>query len=89
MCFPNSLTHSLLQRGEKRWCCFWLPGTDYWEDVVGEILASSGKLWHMNNSYIKWQEWEDVVGECPSEGKRSSYQINLDGSFLFFTDVEE
>ena len=67
----------------------WLPGTDYWVDVVGEVLASSGRLCHMNESYIKWQEWEDVVGECLPEGKRSSYQINLDGAFLFFTSIEE
>jgi len=67
----------------------WLPGTDYWEDVVGEVLASSGRLWHMNESYIKWQEWEDVVGEYLPEGKRSSYQISLAESFLFFTSIEE
>ena len=44
-------------------------------DVVGEVIASSGSLEHKNQSYIKWQEWEDVVGECPSGVKRSSHQI--------------
>ncbi|MFC1907987.1 esterase/lipase family protein [Chloroflexota bacterium] len=67
----------------------WLPGTDYWEDMVGEILISSGRRWHINESYTKWQEWEDVVGEYSSGNKRSSYQTNLDGSFLFFTTIEE
>lgn len=67
----------------------WLPGTDYWEDVVGEILVSSGRLRHTNESYAKWQEWEDVVGECPPESRRSSYQISRARSFPFLTSIEE
>ena len=67
----------------------WLPGTDYWEDVVGEVLASSGRLKHMNESYIKWQEWEDVVGVCPPGGKRSSYRVSRVKSFPFLTSIEE
>jgi pimeloyl-ACP methyl ester carboxylesterase len=67
----------------------WLPGTDRWEDVVGEVLASSGSLRHMNESYTRWQEWEDVVGEFPSEGKRSSYQSSRERSFPFLTSVKE
>ena len=67
----------------------WLPGTDYWEDVVGEVLVGSGRLEHKNESYIKWQEWEDVVGECPPEGKRSSYQVSRVSSFPFLTSIQE
>jgi len=66
----------------------WLPGTDSWEDVVGEVLANSGSLWHKNESYIKWQEWEDLVGECPLEGKRSSYQVSR-ASFPILTSIQE
>ena len=67
----------------------WLLGTDYWEDVVGEVLASSGRLWRKNESYTKWQEWDDVVGECPSEGKRSSCQISRVSSFPLLTSIKE
>jgi len=67
----------------------WLPGTDLWEEVIGEVLASSGSVQHFNESYTSWQEWEDVVGECPSGNKRSSYQINQVGHFPFLASVEE
>ena len=67
----------------------WLPGTDYWEDVVGEALADSGRLAHRNESYTKWQEWEDVVGEYPTKDKRSSYQINLVKAFPLLSSLKE
>ena len=67
----------------------WVPGTDYWEDVVGEVLASSGQLLHMNESYTKWQEWEDVVGEYLAGGKRSSYQVSLDRYLPFVSSIKE
>ena len=67
----------------------WFPGTDHWEDVVGEVPASSGRLQYVNESYTKWREWEDVVGECPSAGERSSYQVSLVRTLPFFTGVEE
>ncbi|MDH5695366.1 MAG: hypothetical protein OEZ00_01980, partial [Dehalococcoidia bacterium] len=67
----------------------WLPGTDYWEDVVGEVLADSGRLAHVNESYTEWQEWEDVVGEYPTKDKRSSYQINLLEAFPLLASLKE
>ena len=67
----------------------WLPGTDYWEDVVGEVLASSGSLVHWNDSYTHWQEWEDVVGECPPGDKRSSYQVSQVKYFPFLATIKE
>jgi pimeloyl-ACP methyl ester carboxylesterase len=67
----------------------WVPGIDYWEDVVGEILASSGRLQYRNESYTKWQEWEEVVGECPAESKRSSYQVSPVRHFPFLASIEE
>jgi len=67
----------------------WIPGTDYWEDVVGEVLADSGSLRHWNESYTKWQEWEDVVGQCPPESKRSSYRVSKVGFFSFLASIKE
>jgi len=67
----------------------WLPGTDYWEDMVGEVLVSGGKLQHRNESYFSWQEWEDVVGECPAGSKRSSYQLSQVKHFPFLASIEQ
>jgi pimeloyl-ACP methyl ester carboxylesterase len=67
----------------------WLPGTDLWEDVMAEVPASIGTIKHFNESYTSWQEWEDVVGECLPQGRRSSYQINQVGHFPFLASVEE
>jgi pimeloyl-ACP methyl ester carboxylesterase len=67
----------------------WLPGTDIWEEVVGEVPASSGSVQHFNESYTSWQEWEDVVGECLPGGTRSSYQISQVKHFPFLASVEE
>jgi len=67
----------------------WLPGTDFWEEVVGEVPTSSGSLQHFNESYTRWQEWEDVVGECPPQGKRSSYHISQVRHFPFLASVKE
>ena len=67
----------------------WVPGIDYWEDVVGEVLVSSGRLQYRNESYIRWQEWEEVVGEYPAEGKRSSYQVSQVRHFPFLASIEE
>jgi len=66
----------------------WLLGTDYWDDVVGEVLVSSGRLQHTNESFTKWQEWEDVVGECPPDSKRSSGRVSQ-VSLPFLTSIKE
>lgn len=67
----------------------WLPGRDSWEDIVGGIPASSGSVWHVNESYTKWQEWEDVVGYCPRGEKRANYYITRLGSLPFLATIEE
>ena len=67
----------------------WLLGTDYWEDVVGEVPVSGGSLRHTNESYTRWQEWEDIVGEYSPQGERGSYQISRVSLPLFFTSIEE
>lgn len=50
-----------------------LPGKDRWQDLVGGILASTGTLRHVNNSFW-WREWEDVLGGTVSGGVRSNYE---------------
>ncbi len=67
----------------------WLPGRDYWQDVVGGLPASSGTVWHKNESYTRWEEWEDVVGSCPPGAKRDSYYVSRVNSFPFLTSIEQ
>jgi pimeloyl-ACP methyl ester carboxylesterase len=69
-----------------------LLGTDYWQDIGGDILGLSGRLWHKNNSYINWQEWEDVlVYEPPTyeHSQRTRYEVNLVNSSSMFTGIRE
>jgi len=53
----------------------WLLGTDQWDDVLGEAIASIGTIQHTNESWTEWQEWEDTVGECIPDSKRSRTQV--------------
>jgi len=66
----------------------WVLGTDYWQDLLGEVLSGSGQVWHMNESYTQWQEWEDIIGECPHGDKRSRYEIKRVRSSVLFTSIE-
>jgi pimeloyl-ACP methyl ester carboxylesterase len=65
----------------------WLPGTEHWDDTVGSILVDSGRLEHFNESYFWWEEWQDVVGECPEGSQRSNYQVNAVNPFPVFRGV--
>ena len=67
----------------------WLPITNRWQDTVGEVLVSGGTLVHKNESYFRWQEWEDIVGECPPGGERSSYQASRTDSLPILTSLVE
>jgi pimeloyl-ACP methyl ester carboxylesterase len=67
----------------------WLPGTDSWEDVVGQVPAGSGTVRHTNESFFKWQAWEDVVGGCPPGSQRSSYQVHRTNRFPFLAGIKE
>ncbi|HIE17204.1 MAG TPA: hypothetical protein EYP71_03310 [Dehalococcoidia bacterium] len=70
----------------------WQPGTDHWRDLVGDILGTSGRLWHWNQSYTRWQEWEDIISYHPpthENDRRSRYQIRLTRSSGLFTGIEE
>ena len=64
-----------------------LPGTDYWQDTTGGVLASSGTVLHQNDSYYKWQEWEDIVGEKSLGAARSTFQTAEKKSTPFFTGL--
>jgi hypothetical protein len=66
-----------------------LPGTDYWEDTVGGILTDSGTVTHTNESWFKWQEWEDVVGENVTGSTRYTFQYTQKVSFPVFSGVIE
>jgi pimeloyl-ACP methyl ester carboxylesterase len=67
----------------------WLPGSDYWEDIVGEAPASSGTIRHTNRSFFKWQTWVDVVGENLTGNQRSSYQVSRANFFPFLGGIKE
>jgi pimeloyl-ACP methyl ester carboxylesterase len=56
----------------------WMPVVEKWEDSFGSITASSGKIIHQNESYIKCREWEDVVGEGTGTGNRDSFSLRMD-----------
>jgi pimeloyl-ACP methyl ester carboxylesterase len=79
----------LIRGGNLGHAAGWLPGTDYWEDVVGEVLVSSGTLRHTNESFFRWQDWEDVVGESPIGITRSSYRVSISRLFPFVSSIEE
>ncbi len=66
-----------------------LPGTEYWQDLVGEVLADSGTLTHRNESYFKWQEWEDMVGGISAGSARSTFQTAQKKSFPILTGIKQ
>lgn len=67
----------------------WFLGTDYWDDTVGGVLVDSGRLENGNDSFFFWQEWLEVVGECPEGNLRSDFSVEAVDTFLFFTSVVE
>jgi pimeloyl-ACP methyl ester carboxylesterase len=66
-----------------------LPGTDHWSDLVGGVLAGSGTLLHKNESYIKWQNWMDTVGDDLNGSLRSSFQTSQKTSFPIMTGLRQ
>ena len=64
-----------------------LPFTDRWQDTVGGVLVDSGTLIHRNESYFKWQEWEDIVGEYSGADARCSFQTVEKNSFSILTGI--
>ena len=67
-------------------------GKENWEDIVGDVLGGTGSVWHWNSSYIRWQEWEDMV--TPSlasyeETRRSRFIVSKVDSSAVFTSLKE
>ena len=91
--FGGSIECSVLARGGSfEHKAGGLLGTDYWQDIAGDVLARSGRLWHWNQSYTEWQEWEDVVEYYPptyEKDRRSRYEISRVRSSAVFTSIEE
>jgi pimeloyl-ACP methyl ester carboxylesterase len=69
-----------------------LLGTDYWQDIIGDVFGTSGSILHWNQSYITWQEWEDVAEYSPptyEKDLRSRYEISQVRSSVIFAGIEE
>jgi hypothetical protein len=69
-----------------------LLGTDYWQDIIGDILGLSGRISHWNRSYIRWQDWEDIAEYEPptyENDLRSRYEVSRVKSAVIATSIEE
>ncbi len=53
----------------------WMPVVERWEEAYGAIEVCKGTIIHKNESYLKAQEWEDVVGEGMGTDSRESYKL--------------
>lgn len=86
--FGDPIECSVLARtGELEHEADWLLGTDYWSDIVGGIPLESGTITRRNDSFFKWEHWEDIVGEGIYEDKRAYSHITLD-SFPLLTNID-
>jgi pimeloyl-ACP methyl ester carboxylesterase len=66
----------------------WLLGKDQWDEIVGEEIAVTGIVRHINESFTQWKQWEDIVGEIIPETQRSSSLVRQ-LSFPLLTSVKE
>ncbi len=74
--FGGQLEFSALVRsGSYQHTANWLPTNDFWQDVVAEVPVMSGNLSHMNGSFFKWQDWEDIIVVPPPGDVRSSFRF--------------
>jgi len=58
-------------------------------DIECSVSAGGGTLEHAAGWLPGTDYWEDVIGECPSGGKRSSYQVSRVSSIPFLTSIKE
>ncbi|MFC2016647.1 esterase/lipase family protein [Chloroflexota bacterium] len=87
--FGESIECSVVARnGSFKHEADWLLGTDHWTDIVGGILASSGKVEHTNDSFYKWQEWEDVIVDYTEGDKRAYSHVRL-SSLSLITNIKQ
>jgi len=66
----------------------WLLGKDNWDEIFGEVVAVNGIIRHTNESFFKWQQWEDIVGDIVPEAQRSS-SIVRQLSLPLLTSIKE
>ena len=67
-------------------------GTDYWQDIVADVLGKSGSVWHWNPSLTRWQEWEDIVEYYPPTYEnelRSQFKVTKVRSTPVLTKIAE
>jgi pimeloyl-ACP methyl ester carboxylesterase len=53
----------------------WMPVVERWQESVGLVAAGSGTIIHQNESFFKWEQWEDVVGDSADTGNRDNYKL--------------
>ncbi|MDD5288712.1 MAG: alpha/beta hydrolase [Dehalococcoidales bacterium] len=66
----------------------WLIGKDQWDEVVGEVVATTGTLRYTNESFTQWKQWEETLGEIIPQAKRSSILVRQ-LSFPLLTNIKE
>ena len=54
-----------------------LPVTNEWNEIFGEVLVNSGSLMYSNPFTYRWLEWSGTVGDVLFDGKRSSFAIEV------------
>ncbi|MFH1383248.1 MAG: hypothetical protein ABIH70_10245 [Chloroflexota bacterium] len=67
----------------------WLPLRNHWTDTVGDVTAGRAIISHKNESYFRWQEWEDTVEANLFGEGRSGYEARNVDSFPFLTALKE
>jgi pimeloyl-ACP methyl ester carboxylesterase len=53
----------------------WMPVVEKWEDSFGLAAAGGGTIIHRNDSFFKWEQWEDVIGDSSVTGNRDNYKL--------------
>ncbi len=66
----------------------WSPLTYRWYDRFGEFPGVSGNISHNNNSFYRWQEWEDIVRGCSPGTLSERYDVRLI-SFPLLSSISE
>lgn len=67
-------------------------GKENWSDILGDVLAGKGSVWHWNPSYLRWQGWEDIVAPplaSYEEPRRSRFTVAKVDSSAVLTDFKE
>jgi len=91
--FGGTVQCSVLARaGDWQHKAGFLLGTDYWQDIVGDVLGNKSYQTHWNPSLTKWQEWVDTVEYSPATYEnqlRSRFDVTMERSAPFLTKLVE